>query len=122
MVARIPRGRLATYGQVARVAGMPGAARAVGWALAALPEDRAGRDSGGQLDIPWHRVINAQGRISPRGGGLDCGARQEARLRREGVRAGTGGRYDLDRYGWDGAPAKPGIGATSGSRRSRRSN
>jgi methylated-DNA-protein-cysteine methyltransferase-like protein len=98
VVARIPRGRVATYGQVARLAGLPGAARAVGWALAALPDDT----------IPWHRVINAQGGISPR----DGEERQGLRLRREGVRPGRTGRYDLDRYGWDGTPAK----------RSRRSN
>lgn len=101
VVARIPRGRVATYGQVARLAGMPGAARAVGWALAALPDDT----------LPWHRVINAQGGISPR----DGGERQGLRLRREGVRPGKSGRYDLVRYGWDGARA-------AGSRGPRRSN
>ena len=57
VVARIPRGRVATYGQVATLAGYPGRARQVGYALAGMPEE---------LDLPWHRVINAQGRISPR--------------------------------------------------------
>ncbi len=57
VVARIPRGRVATYGQVATLAGYPGRARQVGYALAGMPEE---------LDLPWHRVINAHGRISPR--------------------------------------------------------
>jgi methylated-DNA-protein-cysteine methyltransferase-like protein len=125
VVARIPRGRVATYGQVARLAGMPGAARAVGWALAALPDERPRRGSDGRpvgRDIPWHRVINAQGGISPRGGGLDCGERQAGRLRREGVRPSKGGRYDLVRYGWDGARAESATRSTSASRLSRRSN
>jgi methylated-DNA-protein-cysteine methyltransferase-like protein len=108
VVARIPRGRIATYGQVARMAGMPGAARTVGWALAALP-------SGGRIDgrvIPWHRVLNAQGGVSPRPSetaGRPDG--QAARLRREGVAASKNGRFSLDRYGWDGsgrASARPG--------------
>ena len=55
VVRHIPRGRVATYGIVARLAGRPGAARTVGWALSALPEDN---------DVPWWRVINAAGRIS----------------------------------------------------------
>jgi methylated-DNA-protein-cysteine methyltransferase-like protein len=91
VVARIPRGRVATYGQVARLAGVPGAARTVGWALASA-----------HGNIPWHRVINAQGGISPR----DGEERQALRLRREGVRPRRNGRYDLVRYGWDGAAAK----------------
>ena len=57
VVARIPRGQVATYGQVATLAGYPGRARQVGYALAGMPEE---------LDMPWHRVINAQGKISPR--------------------------------------------------------
>jgi methylated-DNA-protein-cysteine methyltransferase-like protein len=125
VVARIPRGRVATYGQVARLAGMPGAARAVGWALAALPDERPGGGSAGRRagrDLPWHRVVNAQGGISPRGGGGDCGERQAGRLRREGVRPSKGGRYDLLRYRWDGARAEPATRSTWGARGSRRSN
>ena len=57
VVRRIPRGRVATYGQVAELAGLPGQARLVGYAMAALPAESA---------IPWHRVINAAGRVSPR--------------------------------------------------------
>jgi len=108
VVARIPRGRIATYGQVARMAGLPGAARTVGWALAALP-------AGGRVEgrvIPWHRVLNARGCVSPRPSetaGRPDG--QAARLRREGVRAGKNGRFSLAIYGWDGSgrgSARPG--------------
>ncbi|MEZ4290587.1 MAG: MGMT family protein [Myxococcota bacterium] len=58
VVRRVPEGRVATYGQVAAIAGMPGAARQVGWALNALDEAD---------DVPWHRVINARGEVSGRG-------------------------------------------------------
>ena len=108
VVARIPRGRIATYGQVARMAGMPGAARTVGWAMAALP---AGGRVGGRI-IPWHRVLNAQGKVSPRPSespGRPDG--QAARLRREGLRPKNNGRFDLALYGWDG---KSGASKRSG--------
>lgn len=59
-VASIPPGRVATYGQVAEAAGLPGRARLVGRALRELPEGSP---------IPWHRVVGAGGRISPRGDG-----------------------------------------------------
>ncbi|MGH9750713.1 MAG: MGMT family protein, partial [Candidatus Polarisedimenticolia bacterium] len=62
MVALIPRGRIATYGQIARMIGAPGGARTVGWAMRALPDDTRVRGR----PVPWHRVINAAGRISPR--------------------------------------------------------
>src|SRR5262245_31675905 len=81
VVARIPRGRLATYGQVARMAGIPGAARTVGWALGALPD---GGRYGGRV-VPWHRVINASGRVSARGDDGSACRRQILRLRREGL-------------------------------------
>ena len=105
VVARIPRGRVATYGQVARMAGLPGAARTVGWALGALPDD----SSRGGGAVPWHRVINAAGRVSLRGPGDATCRRQIARLRREGIRPRADGSIDLGRYGWDGrvAPMKP---------------
>ncbi len=90
MAARIPRGRVATYGQIARLAGMPGQARLVGYALAAL-EDRS--------RIPWHRVINAKGRVSLRSdGGMDVV--QRLRLEREGVRFDRQGSIDLARFRW----------------------
>ncbi|HSD66445.1 MAG TPA: MGMT family protein, partial [Vicinamibacteria bacterium] len=76
IVRRIPRGRVATYGQVAALLGVVRGARAVGWALRALPEEEAVR-------VPWHRVVGSGGRISPRGGpGPEI---QRRRLRAEGV-------------------------------------
>lgn len=88
-VRRIPRGRVATYGQVALLAGTPRGARAVGWALRALRGRQAAR-------VPWHRVVGAGGRLSPRAGGGE--ARQRARLLAEGV-AFRAGRVDLRRHG-----------------------
>src|SRR5262249_49363592 len=89
LVADIPRGRVATYGQIARMAGYVNGARTVGWALRALPDERriAGRR------VPWHRVINAQGTISLRGRGDGGEAdRQGAALRRGAGRFETDGR------------------------------
>ena len=90
VVRRIPRGRVATYGQVARLAGMPGAARQVGYALAALPDGST---------VPWQRVVNARGELSPRRD-FDGAPRQRLRLLEEGVRFDADGRIDLDRFGW----------------------
>ncbi|MGD9140708.1 MAG: MGMT family protein [bacterium] len=90
VVRRIPRGRVATYGQVARLAGLGRNARQVGYALHALPEFS---------NVPWHRVINARGEISlPRvtGGGVT----QRLRLEREGIEFDGKGRVDLKVYKW----------------------
>ena len=76
VVMLIPPGKVATYGDVARHAGLPGAARRVGRALRGLPEDTA---------IPWHRVVNAQGKLVVPGGSA-AQDRQRARLEREGIR------------------------------------
>ena len=89
-VSRIPKGRVATYGQVAEVAGLPRRARLVGRALRELDEDS---------DVPWHRVVNAKGTISLRGDLLDHEGLQEHLLRREGV-AFDGRAISLERYGW----------------------
>ena len=88
IVARIPRGRVATYGQVARLAGLPGHARLVGYALHALPDF---------TPVPWQRVVNARGEISTRGSHAD---RQRRLLEREGIRFDTRGRIPLDRFQW----------------------
>lgn len=89
VVARIPRGRVATYGQVARLAGIPRGARQVGYALSALTGER----------LPWHRVVNAAGRISGRAEpGFED--EQRGRLEREGVRFGADGRIPLRRVQW----------------------
>ncbi len=87
-VRAIPRGRVATYGQVARLLGVPRGARAVGWALRALDARREKR-------VPWHRVVGAGGRISPRGGAGP--ALQRRRLRAEGV-VFRGQAVDLRRH------------------------
>jgi methylated-DNA-protein-cysteine methyltransferase-like protein len=76
-VRRIPRGRVSTYGDVAVAAGLPGHARQVGYALAALEPDS---------DVPWHRVVNARGCISPRGGDRSVESLQRALLCDEGIR------------------------------------
>jgi len=92
VVRRIPRGRVCTYGRVAALAGNPGAARQVGYALHALPEHTA---------LPWHRVINAAGRISlRRGGGHEL--EQRFRLEAEGVVFDQSGRVSLEQFGWAG--------------------
>jgi methylated-DNA-protein-cysteine methyltransferase-like protein len=90
VVRRIPRGRVATYGQVAELAGLRGHARQVGYALHATPD---------HVRIPWQRVVNAKGEISLRaesgGGNL-----QAALLEAEGVTFDANGRIDLERYRW----------------------
>jgi methylated-DNA-protein-cysteine methyltransferase-like protein len=89
VVRRIPRGRVATYGQVAELAGLGGHARQVGYALHALPESTT---------VPWHRVLNARGTLSPRHSAGEIS--QRLRLEREGVRFDAGGRVPLDRLRW----------------------
>ena len=91
VVRRVPPGRVTTYGAVARAAGLPGRARQVGYAMAALADDH---------DVPWHRVINAKGEVSTRRGGRTFEHIQRALLEAEGVVFDHGGRVDLERYGW----------------------
>ncbi len=90
-VRRIPRGRVATYGQIAAAAGLAGQPRLVGYALHALEDASA---------VPWHRVINAQGRLSLMRAGSAVGLTQRMRLAQEGVRFTARGRVDLAKYGW----------------------
>jgi methylated-DNA-protein-cysteine methyltransferase related protein len=87
-VRTLPRGRVATYGQIALLCGVPRGARAVGWALRVLDAARHG-------EVPWHRVVGAGGRISPRAGAGPL--LQRRRLRAEGVRF-KDGRVDLSRH------------------------
>jgi methylated-DNA-protein-cysteine methyltransferase-like protein len=82
---------VATYGQVATLAGLAGQARLVGYALSAVAQGST---------IPWHRVINAQGRISTRREGPGGSVVQRLRLEREGVRFDAAGRVALDRFAW----------------------
>ena len=88
-VRGIPRGCVATYGQIARLLGVPRGARAVGWALRSLTPARERR-------VPWHRVVGAQGRIALRRGVGPL--LQRRRLREEGVTF-RNGRVDLSRHG-----------------------
>lgn len=88
-VRAIPRGRVATYGQLARWLGVPRGARAVGWALRALSPPRS-------ATVPWHRVVAAGGRIAQRAGaGPEL---QRRKLKAEGVKFRRG-RVDLARHG-----------------------
>ena len=89
-VGRIPRGRVATYGQIARLAGLAGHARQVGYALAALEDEKG---------IPWHRVVNAKGEISARAEPRDE-AGQRRRLEKERVVFDGKGRISLRRFQW----------------------
>ncbi len=90
VIRRIPRGRVTTYGTVARLAGLPRHARHVGYALHALPENSK---------VPWHRVINAQGKISARSDSI-FEERQRQMLVQEGVVFGKSGAVSFRRFGW----------------------
>ena len=89
VVRAVPPGRVTTYGDVATVLGSPRVARQVGWALAAV------RDP----DVPWHRVINAQGQISNRGDVVRA-SEQQRLLQAEGIRFDAAGRVDLKKLRW----------------------
>ncbi len=90
VVRRIPSGRVATYGQVAKLAGLGRNARQVGYALFSMATDRP---------VPWHRVINSRGEVSPR---KEPGSDRFQRecLEREGVGFNAAGRVDLARFRW----------------------
>ncbi len=87
LVRKIPRGKVVTYGQVAQALGAPRAARTVGWAMRACNDD-----------VPWHRVVNAHGKISVRP--TNGYHEQRARLKEEGVKFNREGKIDLKKYGW----------------------
>lgn len=91
VVRRIPEGRVATYGQVAALAGYSGHARQVGYALHDLPEGS---------DVPWQRVINARGEVSPRAAPGREGYQRHL-LEEEGVLFDTRGRVDLELFRWE---------------------
>ena len=91
VVRRVPAGRVTTYGEVAELAGLPGHARQVGYALHALRSE--------QDDVPWQRVVNARGEVSARAEpGME--GLQRRVLEAEGVVFDERGRIDLDRYAW----------------------
>jgi methylated-DNA-protein-cysteine methyltransferase-like protein len=93
VVRRIPKGNVATYGQVARLAGLPGRARQVGYALHALTDGTT---------LPWHRVVNAKGEVSRRArSGSEI--TQRILLEQEGIRFDAGGKMPLRRITWRAA-------------------
>jgi methylated-DNA-protein-cysteine methyltransferase related protein len=89
IVSQIPSGRVATYGQIAKLAGIPGQARQVGYALSAINDNK----------IPWHRVVNAKGKISPRSDSA-FEKIQRVLLEHEGVQFNEQGVISLEMYRW----------------------
>jgi methylated-DNA-protein-cysteine methyltransferase-like protein len=92
VVKKIPRGKVASYGQVARIAGMERHARLVGYALHALSHDNTRR-------VPWQRVINAQGYCSIKEPPMAAEIQQRM-LEQEGVEFSLKGKVDWKKYGW----------------------
>lgn len=90
MVNLIPVGKVATYGQIATLAGYPGQARQVGYALNATPDD---------LDIPWQRVVNAKGQISPRANPISEDIQRQI-LEAEGVCFNSKNCITLTKFLW----------------------
>ena len=101
IVASIPEGVVTTYGEVARLAGSPRAARQVGGVLSRLPEGTT---------LPWHRVVNRHGMISLQG---DQQIRQRDALEAEGIEVSDEGQLNLETYRWDFRQEK---GATTSPR------
>jgi methylated-DNA-protein-cysteine methyltransferase-like protein len=87
VIRRVPRGRVTTYGEVARLAGLRSGARTVGWALASLPDGES---------APWWRVVRRDGTIAPR----PSAGEQRRRLRREGIHLNADGAVNLRRHSW----------------------
>lgn len=103
-VRSVPPGRVATYGQIAALAGREHGARGVAWILHSSSE---------KARLPWHRVIGAAGRISlPRGRGF---AEQKAKLIAEGVAVRPGGRIDLKHHQWE--PSSGAAGRSPAARK-----
>ncbi len=91
IILRIPKGKVATYGQIATMAGNPRAARTVGWALNNSPDN---------LKLPWHRVISSKGVSSL--STLTERRLQQALLEQEGIHFNRNGKTNLDKYQWVG--------------------
>lgn len=119
VVRRIPRGKVSTYGEIAALAGQPGASRQVGYALAAL--------RGTRHAVPWQRVLGKRpggfagvSLLDPMGAAV-----QQAKLEREGVAFDARGRVALDRFGWrprarrPAAPPAAAVSPAAGARRPR---
>ena len=95
LVRHIPRGKVLSYGRVAQLLGVPNGAREVGWALSALKH--------GGPAVPWHRVVNAKGRVSIKGS-PEGAAEQRARLEAEGITFDERGYLDIEQRLWDPSP------------------
>lgn len=108
VVRRIPRGRVATYGEIATLAGLPGRPRMTGNALFA---------SGPHHALPWHRVIGAGGRLTLAKLDPETAWTQRLRLEAEGVVFDARGRIDLERHGWRPARRRSARSASSRARR-----
>ena len=106
VVRKIPRGKVCSYGGVARLAGYPGASRQVVWAL----------HSGSAKGLPWHRVVGAAGRILLPG---ESGLEQRFRLQAEGVEF-RGNRVDMAKHEWAGAGRKKRKGTKAAHARRRK--
>ena len=90
VVQKIPSGRVATYGQVAKLAGIPGQARQVGYALSSVNDNA----------VPWHRVVNASGEISSRSDSA-YETLQRDLLEHEGIEFSEQGKVSFDLYRWE---------------------
>ena len=97
LVRQIPPGKVASYGHIATSLGHPRAARTVGWALASLRSVE-------EADVPWQRVINAEGRISIRSL-RHAAEEQRSLLEAEGIEFDSRGFIDWQRFGWEGLSA-----------------
>jgi methylated-DNA-protein-cysteine methyltransferase-like protein len=97
VIRKIPLGFVATYGDIADRAGLPGRARLVGTVLGMSP---------GGSSLPWHRVVGAGGVLSVGRYAPHAGRTQRMRLEREGVRFTRGGRVDLARHRWGRVSAR----------------
>lgn len=91
LLQKVPAGRVTTYGDIAALAGSPRGARQVSRLLSSSAQ---------KYNLPWHRVVNREGRISPRSSGGHLWQRQL--LEEEGIIFDASGRVDLVRFGWDG--------------------
>jgi methylated-DNA-protein-cysteine methyltransferase-like protein len=90
IISKIPAGRVATYGQIAAIAGLSGQARLVGYAL---------HSSSASLELPWHRVVNYRGQLS-RLPDPDSSLQQMELLVSEGIIFNSAGKIDLEKFGW----------------------
>lgn len=109
VISRIPRGRVASYGQIATLAGIDGHARQVGYALHNLPSG---------ADVPWHRVVNARGEVSLRTTS-DSHELQRMLLEAEGVRFNARGRVDMEKFRWNGRAPRARVPSSRLTRRNR---